>query len=102
MNAERVARNEAAFRHANEQIRAAATSIGVEPVPFLCECADERCTEIVKLPLAEYEAVRADPRHFLTVPGHETRHDHSRLIEHRETYVVVEKTGDAGELVEQL
>jgi len=102
MDAERVARNEALFRHANEQIEAAATSFRIEPVPFLCECADERCTEIVKLPLAEYEEVRADSRRFLTAPGHEAIHDHGRVIEHRDTYVVVEKTGAAGDLAEQL
>src|SRR4051812_50219639 len=71
MDAERVARNDSTFRHANEQIERAAEPLGIEPVPFLCECAEERCTEIVRLTLAQYEAVRAEPRWFVNAPGHE-------------------------------
>src|SRR5205823_14851784 len=48
MDAERIARNDATFRQANEEIERAAEPLGIEPIPFLCECADERCTEIVK------------------------------------------------------
>jgi hypothetical protein len=103
MDAERIARNDAAFRHANEQIERAAEQADIEPVPFLCECADERCTEIVRLTLADYEAVRADPRWFLNVPGHEQgSQPYVRVVDDRGDYVVVEKLGEAGEIVEDL
>src|SRR5438045_8600302 len=103
MDAERIARNDATFRHANEQIERAAEHADVELVPFLCECADERCTEIVRLTLADYEAVRADPRWFLNFPGHERgSRPHVRVVDDRGDYVVVEKLGKAGEIVEDL
>ena len=70
MDVERIARNDATFRHANERIERAAEQADVELVPFLCECADERCTEIVRVSLADYEAVREHPERFLTAPDH--------------------------------
>jgi hypothetical protein len=103
MDAERIARNDATFRHANEQIERAAERADIELVPFLCECADERCTEIVRLTLADYEAVRGDPRWFLNVPGHEQgSQPHVRVVDDRGDYLVVEKLGEAGEIVEDL
>jgi len=53
--AERVARNEAAFREANERIRRRAAHADLAVVPFLCECADRDCTAAVQLQPAEYE-----------------------------------------------
>ena len=102
MNAERVAKNDAVFRRANEQIERAAETYDVEPAPFLCECADERCTEIVRLTLEEYEAVRSHPRRFLHAPGHESSGEHVRVVANRGNYLVVEKVGKAGEIAEEL
>lgn len=101
--AERVARNDATFRDANELIEQTAKQADVERVPFICECADPHCTEIVRLTLREYEAVRADPTHFMGVPGHEGHADgYARVIGDGEGYAVVEKLGEAAEIVEQL
>jgi hypothetical protein len=101
--AERVARNDAIFRDANEQIAAAAAGATVEGVPFICECADPACRAIVRLRLAEYARVRADARTFLNVPGHEVNAEgYARVLQRCDGYVVVEKTGEAGRLVEQL
>ena len=51
---ERIARNDSTFRDANEKIAAAAGKYElVEKVPFICECATESCTLIVRLSLAE-------------------------------------------------
>jgi hypothetical protein len=72
-------------------------------VPFICECADPACTELVRLSLAEYEAVRADSRHFLNAPGHEVNADgYGRVVSNQDGYVVVEKLGEAAKIVEQL
>lgn len=91
------------FREANEQIERAAEPLGIEPIPFLCECADERCTEIVKLTLAQYEVIRDEPRWFLNVPGHEQgSRPHVRIVSDCGEYLVVEKVGKAGEIAEQL
>ena len=42
-SAERVARNEADFRRANERIADFAPDDGERFVPFLCECAEMSC-----------------------------------------------------------
>jgi hypothetical protein len=97
---ERIARNNATFRDANEHIGAAAGVYGIDsPVPFICECADARCSEIVRLTLEQYEEVRADSRRFLSVPGHE---DAAEIVEERDGYVIVEKVGRAGDIVDAL
>ena len=61
---ERIARNDALFRDANERIGAFAAQheLREDDVPFICECADMGCHEIVRLPLNEYEKVRSNPR----------------------------------------
>ena len=101
--AERVAKNDAAFRRANEEIEATAIESAVELVPFLCECAEPRCTELLRLTLAEYEAVRADSRHLINVPGHDVSAQGWAVpVEEHERYAVIEKVGEAGALAEQL
>ena len=100
---ERIAENNARFREANEHIRAAAQAFGITgPVPFICECAQPTCVEIVRLRLDEYASLRANPRTFLNVPGHD-RADGSaaRVVSEHEGYVVVEKVGHAGDVVDR-
>ncbi len=103
LSAERVAKNDATFRDANEGVKAAAERFNVtEGIPFVCECADEDCREIVQLSLSEYEAVRAHPRHFFNAPGHEAAAGpHGEVVAREPAYVVVEKVGIAGEVVER-
>lgn len=104
-SAERVARNDATFRDANEAIRARASHLSsdMELVPFICECADLRCTKILRLTLDEYEAVRAHGRRFLMAPGHsDAAGEHGRIVAEQASYVVFEKTGRAGELAGEL
>lgn len=101
---ERIALNQATFREANERINAAAGVYDVDiPVPFICECADPTCAEIVRLALSEYEEVRADPRHFLNVPGHQAAAQGAAVVvAERDGYVIAEKIGHAGEIAESL
>lgn len=101
---ERIALNQATFREANERINAAAGVYAVDiPVPFICECADPTCAEIVLLALSQYEEIRADSRHFLNVPGHQAAaQGAAAVVAEREGYVIAEKTGHAGEIAEAL
>ena len=102
--AERVARNDATFRAANERIRAAAETLDttIDLVPFLCECADERCVEIVRLALREYGEVRSNPRWFVIAPGHDpSASDSVEVVAERDGHVIVEKVGRAGEAAEE-
>ena len=85
----RIAENEATFRRANEELRASFGGYDLPPgqqVPFLCECGDRRCTDVLLLGLDEYEAVRDDPNAFLIVPGHNDK----------ETEQVVSESGAGG------
>jgi hypothetical protein len=101
--AERVGKNNAAFRRATERIAQAARDAEIEQVPFICECADPGCTEIVRLGLGEYERIRADSRLFLNAVGHEANAEgHVRVVSGGDGYVVVEKLGEAGEIADQL
>jgi hypothetical protein len=103
MSAERVALNDATFRNANERIEGKAESLGIDPVPFLCECADPSCTEIILLSLNTYEEVRAEPTHFLNVPGHDvSAGPHAQVVEERAGYSIVEKLGVAADIVADL
>jgi hypothetical protein len=100
---ERIARNNATFRDANEHIGAAAGIYGIDsPVPFICECADAHCSQIVRLTLEEYEEVRANSRHFLHVPGHQDGAGAVQIVARRDGYVIVEKLGRAGDIAEAL
>lgn len=101
---ERVAYNDAAFREANESIREKASEWGMDGLlPALCECADTSCHVVLRLTPRQYEDVRANPRWFINAPGHHVNANGwvSVVAEH-DRYVIVEKIGEAGEIVEQL
>ena len=98
----RRARNEVVFRSANERIAGKAADLGAghEPVPFLCECPQQTCTELVLLSLEEYAEIRAHPRRFLAMPGHEGPGTGVFAVRSAEKYCVFEKTGVGGEIAE--
>jgi hypothetical protein len=94
--AERVWANQATFRDANERIVERAGEYGIEDgVPFICECDDVRCTAVVRLGLAHYADVRANPARFLVAPGHEPA-DVGRVVERRDGLEIVEKHESPG------
>ena len=98
---ERLGANEAVFRQINEGIERGQWP-GEEdaPVSFRCECARLGCNELIELSIHEYEAVRANPRRFMVLPGHE-RLDAEVVIEIRPGYLVVEKLAQAGTAAEE-
>jgi hypothetical protein len=101
--AERVARNEAAFRDANERIERRAAESGLDVSPFLCECANPSCTAVISLPLAEYEEIRMHPTYFLNAVGHDRNAlGFSEVLDRRPSYIVVEKIGDAAPIAAEL
>ncbi len=93
----RLAANETVFREVNEGIeRGQWPGEDREPVGFRCECARLGCNLLVELTLGEYERVRAHPRRFMMVPGHEIP-EVETVIEQRPGYVVVQKREEAGD-----
>jgi hypothetical protein len=95
---QRVAMNEAAFRKVNEGMEVGQDPAGL--LTFICECGRLGCNRMVELTRAEYEAVRANPRRFALLEGHEID-DVETVVERHDRYLVVEKKGDAvAEVVE--
>jgi glutamine synthetase len=102
--AERIGRNDAVFREANEGIAEAAEEYRPDGrIPFICECAEPTCTEIVRLTLEEYQQVRSDPRTFLNAIGHQVAaRGWGKVVAEEPGYVVVRKIGRAGEVAAEL
>jgi hypothetical protein len=102
---ERIAENQASFREANELIEAAAHNMGLPgQVPFICECSDPECMEIVRLDLDAYEDVRQHPRRFFAAPGHAApslKAGASVVAKECPGYTLVDKIGRAGEVAEE-
>jgi hypothetical protein len=99
---ERLARNEALFRVANERMsdwEEQHRSSAVES--YFCECADSECREHVDLGQADYERVRSDSRRFVIVPGHEVP-DLETVIERNEGWAIIEKAPEVTGIVEEL
>lgn len=105
--AERVAKNESAFRDANERIEAAADGMPhLDEIPFICECPIQTCTEIVRLTREEYERVRSDGAWFWVVAGHEVATvgdtEIARVKDRRDGFTIMEKIGEAGAVAREL
>jgi hypothetical protein len=103
-SAERKALNEGKFREANEHLqRSAVELVGVgdgQLVPFLCECPEMECTDVVLLTLEEYEQVRSRPRQGLAAVGHEDP-EVEDVIDRNDRFLTTAKFGRAGAVHEQ-
>jgi hypothetical protein len=96
----RIAGNEALFREVNEAIeRGQWPGEEDSPAAFRCECARLDCNKLVSLTPREYTRVRATPRRFLVIPGHEVK-ELETVVETGNDYIVVEKRDEAGRLAE--
>ena len=100
-SAERKALNEGAFREANESLeRGARELVGADDasvVPFVCECPQPDCIQVVLLTLAEYEEVRARSAGGLAAVGHEDP-SIERVVARNHRFVTTEKFGEAGDV----
>jgi hypothetical protein len=64
--------NQLRFRKANERLHEAVEDqVQGQPVPFLCECADDDCLGTVGVSLSDWKAVASQHNHFLMEPGHQ-------------------------------
>jgi hypothetical protein len=97
----RMTQNEALFREVNERVQEVARDAGGGAYEYLCECANIDCTFMLELTPAEYEAIRADGTQFAVRPLHYTP-EIETLVADNDSYWIVRKTGEAGELVEDL
>ena len=98
----RMAENEAVFREVNEKVDSIAHRLGPNvPYEYLCECANADCTFRISLGPEDYADVRSDPKQFVVLPLHYTP-EVEDLVRQEETFWIVRKTGEAGELVADL
>ena len=95
----RAAETAITFREANERLEAKADELGLgcRRTPYLCECEDGSCTDVIALTRDEYEDVRVHPKRFVLAPGHEELD--GRIVLETPGFTVVEKLGEEGELV---
>jgi hypothetical protein len=49
-------------------------------VPFICECSEHRCEELIRLTLSEFDVARRESDH-LVAPGH--RVERARIVRAR-------------------
>jgi hypothetical protein len=99
---QRAARNEALFREVNENIARLEerySTTATKPA-YVCECANAGCAEQIAIDPETYRRVREEPRLFFVRPGHEDA-QLERVVERHDEYLIVEKTGEAGEVAEQ-
>jgi len=96
---EQVARNEVLFREVNERINEVDKGLGggSSTLIFVCECGRDDCAEQIELTREEYEAVRADPKRFAVLPGHEDTRV-ARVVERHRRYFVAEKRDEAAQI----
>ena len=100
--AERAARTESLSRDVNEEIQDAARGFGVvageDELSFslVCECSDPECNAPILVTDKDYEAVRAHGARFFLIDGHELP-EVEEVIARVGPYIVVEKTGHAGQ-----
>jgi hypothetical protein len=95
----RQAANESVHRTMNERRENAAPTLATS-MRCECECFRPECGSSFEITIADYEAVRAEGRHFVVIPGHEG--DDESIISRTESYFVIEKTGEQGRIADAL
>jgi hypothetical protein len=97
----RAASNQTLFRDVNERVKelnegfTLFTPLG----EWICECANDTCTERVEMSAVEYEKIRSEGMRFFVAPSDEHVWPDVELVTERtERYWIVEKVGLAGEL----
>jgi len=99
---ERIAKNEVVFRAANLEIKHAEQQEGGgtdQLFEALCECGREACSGVIALTVAEYDGAHSQVDRFVVLRGHESP-EIERVVEERAGYFVVDKFGEAEDIVE--
>jgi hypothetical protein len=95
--AERVRKNEAAFKQYNERRKAFEEQLA-EPddlIPFVCECGDAGCYDGLPLTIDEFDQAHARRMWYAVKPRH-VMPDYERVVQQHDSYWIVEKY-DPGE-----
>ncbi|HZB75096.1 MAG TPA: hypothetical protein VE526_02640 [Solirubrobacteraceae bacterium] len=95
---ERLAINESLYRNVNEGIRAGQPDPG-QTLAVRCECGALGCNRLMDVPYAVYESVRAHPRRFMLLSGHDVP-EVEVVVERHGTFDIVEKLGETGDIAD--
>jgi hypothetical protein len=95
---------QALFRDVNDRVKT--INQRLEPIlpmqQYACECGDVGCFERVDVTADEYEAVRRDARRFIVAPSQEHVVPKAEIVvERHQRFWVVEKFGEAADIVKQ-
>jgi len=96
----RAARNQTLYRLVNEKIESvneAFTEALQMEGEWVCECADQACTEPMQMTLNEYEELRRHSNRFAVLPGH-VYPDVEEVVGETDRYVLVEKIGKGADI----
>jgi hypothetical protein len=99
---ERIAKNEAVFRATNREIERVEQEGGGAAdgvLEVICECGRDPCSAVITLTVSEFHSAHSQKNRFVVVPGHQTE-EIERVIDDRGAHLVVEKFGEAEEIVE--
>ena len=100
----RLAQNEVLYRNVNDRIEdlnQVFDAVAAIDGEWVCECSDMSCATPIKTTVAEYEAVRANPRTFMVAPGHVSR-EVERVVRGNSRFTVVEKLGAPAAVPQQI
>jgi hypothetical protein len=68
-------------------------------IEVLCECGREACSGVITVTVADYDGVHSQDDRFVVLRGHESN-EIERVVEERPGYLVVDKFGEAEDIVE--
>ncbi len=96
----RQAKNEALLRAVNREIENASEQLGDRDLEVVCECGQQTCGGLIYVTADIYDGVHRERDRFLVLPGHENP-EIERVVEATDQYVVVDKFGEAEDIVER-
>jgi hypothetical protein len=90
--AERVRKNEAAFKQHNERRKAFEEQWAGpdDSIPFVCECGDAGCYDGLPLTIEEFDEAHARAMRYAVKPRH-VMPDYERVVQRYESHWIVEK-----------
>jgi hypothetical protein len=104
LDQKRAAKNQSLFRAINKRVNDIdkAHDLWLTLSDWFCECPGYNCTTRIALTPQQYEAVRANPTHFIVAPSREHLvPDVERVIDQRERFWIVEKLGGGTAVAEE-
>jgi len=89
--ANRIVRNQALIRRANEQIRKLGETSGRRRnlIGLVCECSRQTCLSPISVMLEDYDTLRGDHQHYLVAPGHIWDSSKERVVVRTDSYWII-------------